>query len=833
MRYVPEDVQQRLIFVEDLSKPVIDKLGENFSINPEFFEEHLLNSGYAGGKYDSPPARNWSTASFEKSYMSFRWIRPVYQCPTYFSSGDLEDLLKESVTHFTRGKSVTTEILTNIFRIDWGLWTDPATTVRSKRVCGLEERVSIWRKKLMYQNTEIVIVLLDPLPVISEIHQYWTAAGSQRENSEKRKNEKTTESSDDDGDDMSRRSSRELSQYWRPAGSQGEDGGNCGHHSMERSQYWTPSGSLGEDGGNDGHHSMERSQYGSQGGNGENDSDDAPRHSSIERSEYWASAASQEGNGENDDDDDDDDDEDASHYSSIEQTIYMEEFIIDEEQPQRVRDERSFADWIIGRNKRKNNKPEKKHKLSKKKREVSEKKREVLDSVIIIEQIAPRQIVSADLDRVFQMPESMAELEGKLQETMSTKTEICGALGVHRGPLILARALTRIIKQDTMTLLNQLRQILDEIDIDIIDDVKMEDRLSLWRNIINRAQRELPELRYSIEPFIEFLINLHPLSSPLEVAATRLETTQDMHDLWKSIDRFIDRLQRTSASLNSNMALLESRRSIDEAHAVARLTELAFIFVPMSFASSVFGMQIEPFADPVPISNFFVVAIVVTSFAYLMRMAMRSHWLISIKTAVKHDVRKYAARNGQPVPPRSLPMLLIFQSIGSRLGTIIAGILKLAVKRTRLVAKKLWAVFGFIISFVLLNGVASAIPIGMLWARELDSGIRDAVSIAIAFIVIFVVGIPFWRRSDPLFRNALPNLIMDGVRRAPWWVRLASIYLVLTVAFIVMPLVLIWTRPLATGIKSGLTVGVVMMMAILMMLVTAIGMGRRAEKNLK
>jgi hypothetical protein len=155
MRHVPEYVRQRLIFVEDLSKPVIDKLGENFSINPEFFEEHLLNSGYAGGKYDSPPARNWSTASFEKSYMSFRWIRPVYRLPTYFSSADLEDLLKESVTHFTRGRSVTTGILTNIFRLDWGLWTDPAMTVRSKRVCGLEERVSIWRKKLMYQNTEI------------------------------------------------------------------------------------------------------------------------------------------------------------------------------------------------------------------------------------------------------------------------------------------------------------------------------------------------------------------------------------------------------------------------------------------------------------------------------------------------------------------------------------------------------------------------------------------------------------------------------------------------------------------------------------------------------
>lgn len=155
LRHVPQDVQQRLILVEDLSEPMIEELGENFSINPEFFEEHLLNSGYAGGKYDSPPARNWSTASFEKSYMSFKWIRPVYQLPTFFSSGDLEDLLEDQITHFTRDQSVTTKIFTNIFRPAWGLWTDPTKTVRMKRMCGLEERVSIWRKKLIGQDTEI------------------------------------------------------------------------------------------------------------------------------------------------------------------------------------------------------------------------------------------------------------------------------------------------------------------------------------------------------------------------------------------------------------------------------------------------------------------------------------------------------------------------------------------------------------------------------------------------------------------------------------------------------------------------------------------------------
>ncbi|KAJ5933033.1 Mg2+ transporter protein CorA-like/Zinc transport protein ZntB [Penicillium verrucosum] len=659
-----EDVQQRLIFVEDLSKPTIAKLGEAFSINPEFFEEHLLNSGYAGGKYDSPPARNWSTASFDKSHMSFRWIRPVYRLPTYFSSGDLEDLLEDSTTHFTKGKSVRTKILTNIFRLEWGLWTDPAKTVRMKRVCGLEERVSIWRKKLIDQNAEIVIVLLDPLPEISETHQYWASTGSQGEN------EKNN-----------------------------------------------------------------------------------------------------------------DDDDDASYHSSI-----------IEEEPQRVRDQHSIATslgWLIGRERRKSSK--------------SETDPEVLKT-IIIEQIAPRQEVSVDLDRVFRTSQSMADWENKLRETKSTKAEICGALEMHRTSLNLVNPVFRIIKQDTLTLLNQLRQILDEIDIEILDDTKMEDRLGLWRQIINRAQRELPELRSSMEPFIEFLINLHPLSSPTEIAAMSLEVAQDIQELWKNIDHIIDRLQRTSASLTSNMGLLDSRRSIEEAHAVARLTELAFIFVPMSFAASVFGMQIEPFANPVPISDFFIVAIVVTAFAYLMRMTMRSDWLIDLKAAVKNDVRRYAARNGQALQPRSLPIPLIFQSIASRLGAIIAKTCKRAAKGICSIAKKFWAVFGFIIAFVLLIGVASVIPLSVLWTCELDSNIQDAASIGIVFIVIATVGVPFWFRSKPKFRNALPDLVMHRVRHAPLWLRMTSIYLILSATFIVVPLTLIWTRPLAIGIKHGLTI---------------------------
>ncbi|KAF3387324.1 hypothetical protein F1880_001417 [Penicillium rolfsii] len=680
--HAPRDVQQRLVIVEDLSEPTIDALGATFSINPEFFEEHLLNSGYGGANYDDPPARTWKTGLLEKSYVSLRWIRPVYRLPTYFSTRDLKDLLDDRTEHFTRHGSVTTRVITNIFRLEWSLWTDPTKTVMMKRECGLEERVSIWKGKLPGQDCEIVVILLDPLPEITEEHRFRTSS-----------------------------------------------------HILKK-------------GGNSG--------------------DDGLPELSVARRDFI-----EDGTG--------------GRFAA---------------EPQRVRDQRRlarlWADLVVRR------------RFKEPKLVVNFSETNEVPHKVIIEHIAPRQTVIVDLDRVFRTPRSTMDLGKRLDETKSTQAEICEALGPHDRPIDLTRLLFQIIRQDTLTLLRQLRRILDEVEAELIDDIKMEDRLALWRQLISRAQRELPELKTSMEPFVTFLSTIHPPNAAEEGTTIESDVTQDLRELSKDIDQTIDRLRKTSTSLTSNMALLDSRRSIDEARAVTRLTELAFIFIPLSFATSFFGMQVEPFANPVPIWNFFVVAIVVTAFSYLMRMTMRSQWLARLKAAMLYDVRKYAERHGQPVQPRSLPMFLIFQWLGSRLFVGIVKAWQWIIKSSLSVKDKLWSVFGFAISFILLNCAVSAAPIAILWTRKLDCGIQAAVSIAIEIVVIAFVGVPFWYRSEPGFRNALPELIIRGIRSVPQWARMIFLLLITTTALIAIPLVLIWTHPLSSGIKSGLTVGIVM-----------------------
>jgi Mg2+ and Co2+ transporter CorA len=446
---------------------------------------------------------------------------------------------------------------------------------------------------------------------------------------------------------------------------------------------------------------------------------------------------------------------------------------------------------------------------------VSSMPEEVSLHKVIITQIAPRHTIDIDLDQAFQSQELTMSFDREINSTKSTLDGVCDKLERDGRPFNLSRSLFHIIRQDTLTLLKQLSHSLEEVEIGLLDDSKMEDQLSVWIQAIGCAQREISELQASVEPFIVFCISLDlPLNTGEENAVFRSELTCDLQKFSENITQMSDRLQRTSMLLTSNMGLLDSRRSISEAQAVSRLTELAFVFVPLSFATSVFGMQVKPLADPVPLRSFFIVAIVVTTFAYLMRATMRSQWLGYLKTLMRHDVRRYAKSHSLPVPTQSMPTLLTVQWIGSWLGVGIKaaiGSMRSTAVAVWSLCKEVWEVFGFVILFILLNGSISGLLIAILWAQRLDPSTRYAVSIAIIMIVIVGVGIPFWYWSDPDFRHALPNWIHDKMR---FYQPSSNLRMVLTSSLIVVlmmiPLILIWMRPLANDIKSGLTAGILM-----------------------
>lgn len=84
--------------------------------------------------------------------------------------------------------------------------------------------------------------------------------------------------------------------------------------------------------------------------------------------------------------------------------------------------------------------------------------------------------------------------------------------------------------------------------------------------------------------------------------------------------------QHTSDILQTEMngiSISEAKKSVNQADRVGRLTQLGYIFLPLSFMSSCFGMNLNIFDDPKPdLRSFFIVAIPFTVVCILFLLAM-------------------------------------------------------------------------------------------------------------------------------------------------------------------------------------------------------------------
>jgi Mg2+ and Co2+ transporter CorA len=65
-------------------------------------------------------------------------------------------------------------------------------------------------------------------------------------------------------------------------------------------------------------------------------------------------------------------------------------------------------------------------------------------------------------------------------------------------------------------------------------------------------------------------------------------------------------------TLLSTMSILESQKSIEQSEQVNKLPRLAFVYIPLSFISSVFGMNVKEIQANPSIWVFFATAIAFT-----------------------------------------------------------------------------------------------------------------------------------------------------------------------------------------------------------------------------
>lgn len=333
-------------------------------------------------------------------------------------------------------------------------------------------------------------------------------------------------------------------------------------------------------------------------------------------------------------------------------------------------------------------------------------------------------------------PQKILELDSSLGKTNSTRNDLFQWLGeaISSRPdqdLTIMTALLFVVHRDISGYLHLVSIVLEEIGQDSTNDYLMETRLWHWRGLISRFQTELPDLRADLESFQSF------------VQGTDTETHQQSADYefipgtLKAIDVLIRKVERSYKALRAEIGLLDSKRGIAEAESVSKITELAFVFIPLTFVTGAFSMQIEELSTPAPVYAFVIAAILVVAISYVLRLVVRSTSIMHWKRAHWNHVREYAKLPpGSQVPLHSFAGYAFTHSPFPTFEGASNAVLVRRIMRKVPSAK--------LILFALLSAVLMS-PITVIWTHHgLDTGYKSAVTVAalilVATVVWFVAG---------------------------------------------------------------------------------------------
>jgi hypothetical protein len=164
-------------------------------------------------------------------------------------------------------------------------------------------------------------------------------------------------------------------------------------------------------------------------------------------------------------------------------------------------------------------------------------------------------------------------------------------------------------------------------------------------------------------------------------------------------------VERSFGSLRAELQIAEARRSIAEAESVAKLTELAFLFIPLTFAAGLFSMQVKELDPAPPVSYFIGTSIAVISFSYIMRLVVRSSILRQYRQRMFARIHEHAGvQEGRSITTRQFLRGATFWILPLALRTVF-----------------LFVAFGI-----------SIVPLVFLWRRGFDTG----YSIIITLLVV-------------------------------------------------------------------------------------------------
>ena len=270
----------------------------------------------------------------------------------------------------------------------------------------------------------------------------------------------------------------------------------------------------------------------------------------------------------------------------------------------------------------------------------------------------------------------------------------------HGGPL---GSLFAIAQRDTLNVLHLMNLALKEIGEQILDDMLIQQRVIHWRHLLERFDTELLQLEDSLRRCAKFI---ETLKLPNTNGGANSGTAHLLEDCITQMSTVGRRTKKSYTSLMANMSIVESKRGIAEAESVTKLTELAFFFIPLTFRASVFSMQVKELnASTVSLSAFFILAIIITTFSYGLRLFIRSASVIRFRLRYMAKIRADA---GLP-PGASIPTT-----------TFLIWV---------------WYRIGFLTAVVALILALLVVPLAFLWTRDMNHGYQAVITILELIII--------------------------------------------------------------------------------------------------
>ncbi|KAK4498802.1 hypothetical protein PRZ48_009312 [Zasmidium cellare] len=270
----------------------------------------------------------------------------------------------------------------------------------------------------------------------------------------------------------------------------------------------------------------------------------------------------------------------------------------------------------------------------------------------------PLELPSNKLD----MSEDEIQDLRKASEATSTAKAVQSWLATMCDETNSVLALLEVVRLDSVAFFDSLDACLKEISEDSMDDYLMTRRLADWRQLLNDFESKVTEIRDSLHDFIDFAFE-DPDDRPGRVE----EIIDELDSRTRGFSR---RIEKAYAALRAEMGLFESRRSIAEAETVTKLTELAFVFIPLTFCCGLFSMQVNEIQNGVPLRTFIITAIIVFVICYGARIIMRSSIIVeSMQSAQESLWAAGKMKPGSQIPTRQLILLTLSKEAWKRGGS--------------------------------------------------------------------------------------------------------------------------------------------------------------------